>query len=361
VNFYRRFAGERILQARFERTPGDRTLRAPEPKFYPVTTSDGTEVRLTRYHAGNKGPVILAPGYGNSARVFALTTNPTSFLEYLAANGYDVWLFDFRSSPDLEASRTQFTVDDIALRDYPAALAKVRQESGADSVQVLAHCVGSMSFVMALAAGLKGVRSGVCSQLGAHPIPTPLNRLRCWIRLATLMKGIGVDRMTTDYTPRLVDASLDALMRVFGGKHRNEGRVARRISFIYGDVYDNSRINAPTLEAMEGVFGMSNMTFFEHIAKMIRRGHVIDATGGERYLADLGGLTMPITFLHGEHNRMFLPQSTRETYELLCKVNGSQHYRRHVIPGYAHLDCWVGERAEADVFPLALSELERFN
>jgi choline dehydrogenase-like flavoprotein len=339
-----------------------RTDRTPEPRVYPVKTSDGTEVRLTRYHAGNKGPVILAPGYGNAARVFALPTNEMSFVEYLAANGYDIWLFDYRSSPDIEASRTQFTVDDIALRDYPAAVATVRQESGAESVQVLAHCVGSMSFAMALAGGLAGVRSGICSQLAAHPIPTPLNRLRSWMRLATVLKTFGIHRMTTDYDDRaLIDKAIDAVMRAFGGRHRDEGAVARRIMFIYGDTYENKRINPPTLKALEGIFGVSNMTFFEHIAMMIRKGHVVDARGEETYLSNVDRLALPITFLHGEHNRMFLPESTQETYRLLCERNGPAHYRRHVIPGYAHLDCWVGERAAHDVYPLALSELERFN
>lgn len=342
-------------------TSAKRAARIPTPRIFPVLTSDGIEIRLTRYAAGKKGPVILAPGYGNSARVFALTTNENNFVEYLAANKYDIWLFDFRSSPDIEASKTQFTVDDIALRDYPAAVATVRRESGADSVQILAHCVGSMSFVMALAAGLTGVRSGVCSQLAAHPIPTPLNRLRCWMRMATVLKAVGIEQMTTNYHRGPVDKTLDLVMRVFGGPHRNEGAVARRIMFIYGDVYDNGRINAPTLKALEDVFGVSNMTFFEHIAMMIRRGHIVDARGEETYLSHLERLAMPITFLHGERNRMFLPQSTYETYELLCKLNGSDHYRRHVIPNYAHLDCWVGERAEFDVFPLVLSELERFN
>jgi len=336
--------------------------RTPDPEVHAVKTSDGTEVRLTRYNAGKKGPVVLAPGYGNSARVFALPTNETSFVECLAANGYDIWLFDFRASPDLEASRTQFTVDDIALRDYPAAVATVLRESRAESVQVLAHCVGSMSFVMALAAGLQGVRSGICSQLGAHPIPTHLNRLRSRMRLATILKTVGIGRMTTDYDDAaLVDKALDVVMRAFGGRHRDEGAVARRIMFIYGDVYENKRLNPQTLKALEAIFGVSNMTFFEHIAMMIRKGHVIDAQGEETYLSNLGRLALPITFLHGEHNRMFLPESTHRTYRLLCETNGPEHYRRHLIPGYAHLDCWVGERSEHDVYPLALSELERFN
>jgi cholesterol oxidase len=334
----------------------------PEPVTYPVATSDGTEVRLTRYRAGSKGPIVLAPGYGNSARVFALTTNKTSLVEYLSAQGFDIWLFDYRSSPDLEASKRQFNVDDIAMRDYPAAVATVQKVSGIESVQVLAHCVGSMSFVMALAGGLQGVRSGICSQLGLHPIPTRLNRVRSHMRLPTLLKAVGVGTMTTDYNPPgVLDKALDVVMRAFGGRHRNESAVARRIMFIYGDVYDNARMNGETLDAMEGIFGVSNMTFFEHIAMMIRLGHSVDARGEEAYLSNLERIATPITFMHGEHNRMFLPESTLETFDLLRQVNGPDRYRRLVIPGYAHLDCWVGERAEIDVYPLALRELERFN
>jgi cholesterol oxidase len=52
-----------------------------------VATSDGTEVRLTRHATGSKGPVVLAPGYGNAARAFALDTVPKSFADYLADHG----------------------------------------------------------------------------------------------------------------------------------------------------------------------------------------------------------------------------------------------------------------------------------
>ena len=47
---------------------------------------------------------MLAPGYGNAARAFALDTVPTNFTEYLGEHGYDVWLLDYRASPDLPSS-----------------------------------------------------------------------------------------------------------------------------------------------------------------------------------------------------------------------------------------------------------------
>ena len=77
----------------------------PQPTVHAFTASDGTELRLTNYPFGKKGPLVLAPGYGNSARAWALDTVPKSFAEYLGEHGYDVWLFDYRASPDLRLER----------------------------------------------------------------------------------------------------------------------------------------------------------------------------------------------------------------------------------------------------------------
>ena len=52
----------------------------PAPEVHSVPTSDGTEVRLTRYKIGTKGPIVLAPGYGNAARAFAIDTVPKNWV-----------------------------------------------------------------------------------------------------------------------------------------------------------------------------------------------------------------------------------------------------------------------------------------
>src|SRR5919204_5705754 len=157
----------------------------PEPEVHSVPTSDGTEVRLTRYRFGEKGPLVMAPGYGNAARAFAVDTVPKNWVQYLGEHGYDVWLLDYRASPDLPSSFTQFTVDDIALRDWPAAIGHVREQTGSDTVQALGHCVGGLSLFMAIGGGLQGLRSATFSSLAGHPIATPGNRLRAGVHLAT--------------------------------------------------------------------------------------------------------------------------------------------------------------------------------
>jgi len=107
------------------------------------------------------------------------------------------------------------------------------------------------------------------------------------------------------------------------------------------------------------IFGITNLTFFQHISRMIRARRAVTADGEDRYLADLEPYRIPIAFVTGEHNRMFLPESVATTYGLLTKAHGPDLYTHHVVPGYAHLDCWLGEHSERDVFPIALAELEK--
>ena len=60
-------------------------------------------------------------------------------------------------------------------------------------------------------------------------------------------------------------------MKVVPFRHVYDNPVARRIYFIYGDVFDYENINQPTMEqAVPSFFGNGNITFFEHISLMIR-------------------------------------------------------------------------------------------
>src|SRR3954453_19503413 len=128
------------------------TAAAPPPpaEMHSVPTSDGAEVRLTRYKFGEKGPLVLAPGYGNAARAFAIDTVPKNFVQFLGEHGYDVWLFDYRASPDLPASYGQFDVDDIALRDWPGGVGTGPRGTGPGPGGAFGHCIGGLSLFMAM-------------------------------------------------------------------------------------------------------------------------------------------------------------------------------------------------------------------
>jgi cholesterol oxidase len=102
-----------------------RPLRLPPARILSVLTEDGVELRLQRLRGGDRGPVVLAAGYAMSARVFTLDTVETNLAEYLCAQGFDVWLLSWRSSPDVAACTSRFTLDDVAWFDWPAAIESV--------------------------------------------------------------------------------------------------------------------------------------------------------------------------------------------------------------------------------------------
>jgi cholesterol oxidase len=340
-----------------------RPLRAPLPEIHFVRAGDGAELRLTRYRGGAKGPVVLAHGLGVSSLIFRIDTIETNLVEFLAANGYDVWLLDFRASIELPASLGQFSGDDVARFDYPAAVAKVRELTGAAAVDMVVHCFGATTFFMAMLAGLGGVRSAVASQIGPHVVAPALTRIKSGLHTPELLRTLGFQSLTAaasqqaDWPERLYDAAL-RLWPVPPGEQCTSA-TCRRISFLYAPLYEHGQLDAATHGALHEMFGVANVASFDHLALLVRRGQLVDAAGGDVYMPHFERLRIPITFLHGAENACFLPESTARSFDALRAANGTALYRRHVIPGYGHIDCIFGRSAARDVYPFVLEHLER--
>ncbi len=340
-----------------------RPLRMSAPQVHYVQTEDNVQLRLTRYVGGTKGPVLLSPGYGTSTLAYTIDTIDTNLPEYLFANGYDVWLFDYRASPDLPSSQDQFTLDDIATKDYPAAVTRVRQITGAAGIQMMVHCVGSMTFLMSMLSGrLQGVRSAICSQLGFYPVTPPENRLKAAFDLGSFMQALGIDTVTTNFDPKdWNDVLADGLLKLNADGPPCNSAVCRRIWLIYGVVYKHEQLNDATHNAIHEMFGVANITAFNHIALMVRQGQIVDKDGNNVYLPNIARLSIPIVFLQAAENRLFLPEGTERTFELLSQKNAPGLYTRIVIPNYDHMDCFIGRNAARDVFPLVLAQLDAYN
>jgi cholesterol oxidase len=355
------FAGPTLLD-RDAPVRKKRPLRVSAPELHPFRTDDGVDLRLTRYRGGAKGPVILSHGLGVSSSIFTIDTIETNLLEFLFAHGYDVWLLDFRASIDLPAARTQFSADDVALHDYPAAVAEVRRLAGSDSVQMVAHCYGSTTFVIALLAGLQGVRSAVCSQIGPHVIAPTLTRLKSGLHVPDALGALGIDSLTTDarddepWWDRLYDRALE--LYPMQAEEHCRSAVCHRITFMYSQLYEHDQLNPATHDALHEMFGVANVRSFEHLARMVRARKVVRFDGEDAYLPHLDRMAIPITFIHGAENRCFLPRSTELTLEALRERNPAVPYHRHLIESYGHIDCIFGKDASRDVYPLILQHLE---
>ncbi len=330
--------------------------RGPLPMIHAVRTEDGVELRLTRHRGGSRGPVLLAPGYSMSTRVFTLDTLETSLMEHLTEQGYDVFMLDWRSSPDLESSTRPFTLDDVARYDYPAAVSEVLRISGHSQLDVVAHCVGSQTFLMSLLRGeLAGrVRSAVCLQLGAHQTGGLLLNAKVRSGLPTLLDNLGLSSINCAPNTRdgIAYRLLDAALHLYPVAERCDNGACRRSAFLFGDLTHHDNVSAETHRRYGEILGHAAVRPFRQMARITRRGHVVDFDGADAYMPNLARLALPITFIHGGENRVATQGATARTYDALCNANGAALYRRYVVDGYGHLDCLVGQRAHLDVYPL---------
>lgn len=344
-----------------------RPLRAGVPEVHHFETKDTKTLRFTRYRGGTKGPVILSHGLGVSSLIFSIDTIDPNLVEYLFAAGYDVWLLDYRASIDLPYPTEQFSADDVADKDYPAAVEFVRSATGASSVQVVAHCYGAMTFAMAMLSGLKHVRSAVISQIAAHAdVPFLPQRLLAFLHAPALMALFGAKFLDARASTRrnAISRFIDALLGFypFRSEDRTRSATSRRITALYGPLYRIDQLNPPTMDALPEMFGKANILAFRHLSRIARAGRVVPANGGAPpYVTDsnLKNFAIPTLFIHGELNATFLPSGTRKTLRALERANGAGLYERYVVPDTGHIDCIFGKNAARDVFPRILAHLEK--
>lgn len=351
-----------------------RELRLPAPEVHFVRTGDGINVGLTRYQGGAKGPVMLAPGFSVRASSFATPTVDENLAETLVAAGYDVWLFDYRASADSGNSRTHppaFTIDDIANYDWPAAAAFIREKTGAASLQAMAHCVGSMSLLMGLGSGaITGFRSAIASQLTLHPVTNWLNYVKADLGMAQLMGRLAQLGGVFDFTPDPASQTSNEIDVVAYQVPVPEGQACknptcRRVFAVYGPSYDHGQLGHDTHVALAGMFSRISLKPFDQLQAIMEAGEAVAADGRHCYTSFEAArrMVLPITFLSGANNQIFYPESGQRTRAWLQLQNPDHAdlYRQILLPGYAHMDLFIGRTASRDVSPTIVAELDRYN
>jgi cholesterol oxidase len=141
-------------------------------------------------------------------------------------------------------------------------------------------------------------------------------------------------------------------------EERANSPVHRRITFLYGTLYELDQLNDATFKALHEMFSVCNIEALDHLAEMVRHKHVVNAKGEDVYLPNVDRWKVPTRIIHGAENACFLPQSTELAYERLVAANGPELFSRRVIPGYGHIDCIFGKDASRDVYPHIVEHLE---
>ena len=342
-----------------------RPLDAPAPELHPYRTEDDCDLLLTRYKGGTRGPVVLSHGMGANPLTFTTDTIRPNLLEYLVGHGFDVWVQQWRGSTLLRTSHTSFSADDVATRDHPAAERAIRAATGRSDVHWVAHCVGSITSLMATMAGTITPASMLCSQVAMHPVAPRLTRLKAGLRLGHVMWALGVRYLTTEsYRGESRRARLlDQVMRLYPIPHseRCGSAVCRRLAFIYGIAVFHAAVDETTHAALHELFGVANLRMMNHLARCALEERLVGKRGEDRYMPNLGRLELPITFLHGAHNEVWLPSATERSHALLTGQFSASLYDRVVLPDHGHQDSIMGAEAPRHSFPAILAHLDRVN
>ncbi|NQZ06130.1 MAG: GMC family oxidoreductase N-terminal domain-containing protein [Algicola sp.] len=341
-----------------------RPLRADAPQVHMFDTEDGVNLRLTRYQGGTKGPVMLVHGLGVASSIFSTDTIPTNLVEYLSAHNYDVWLLDFRVSIDLPAASEQCNGDQVAKYDFPAAIKVIKEQTGHPDVQALVHCYGATTFFMSMLAGLKDIRSIVCSQIASNLVIPTSTAIKTGVHLPGFLEKLGIKSMTayTDDDESLLGKVYDKAMELNAmsqAQGQCDNPVCHRITFLYSSLYRHETLNDSLHNNLHELFGEANITTLKHLSEICRNRQLVDADGNDIYMGNMQNLDLPICFISGEQNECYLPESTEITYNLLREKFGDSQYSRHVIPDYGHIDCIFGKNAVDDVYPIMLAHLEK--
>jgi len=335
-------------------------------RVVPFTAGDGKELNLINVRGtGDRGPVMLSHGAGVRADLFRPQTQ-RNFVDVLVDAGYDVWLENWRSSIDPAIEASNWVLDEAAVYDHPAAVQKIVAETGADTIKAVVHCQGSTSFCMSAAAGLvpevDTILSSACSLLINVP----------WWSAMKLKFAIPVMAKLTDAVdPGQADKPRGKVQKLITPfvklVHREcDDTACKMVSFTYGAGkpalwrHENisDQVHHPFIQRE---FGRVPVSFFQQIRECVANGQLVSVAGlselPERFGDSAPQTDARFVLFTGSKNQCFDPKGQRRTYEWLDGLSPGKH-ALHIFPGYSHLDVFFGDRAEHDVFPTLLRELE---
>jgi hypothetical protein len=332
-------------------------------RVVPFTARDGFPLNLVNVrgdHAG-KGPVLLAHGAGVRANIFRAPSG-RNLVDVLAADGWDVWLENWRASIDFPPN--EWTLDRAAVNDHPAAVETVLRETGASELKAVVHCQGSTSFVMSAVAGLvPEVSTIVANAVTLHPVVPPWSRLKIGYALPL------VAHLTPYLNPQWGVHAPGVTPKVLNGivqltHHECHNPVCKQVSFTYGSgfpaLWRHENLNPQTHDWLRGEFAHVPLTFFEQMRTCVAAGRLVSVDGYDELPRDFTAqpprTDARFVFFTGLENRCFLPASQVRTFEWFESHAPGRH-TLHELPTYSHLDVFMGKDADRDVFPQILEEL----
>jgi lysosomal acid lipase/cholesteryl ester hydrolase len=344
-----------------------------EVSTHPVTTADGLGLTMRRFTRGKSGDVVLLlHGLTASCDMFIMPEHH-NLTTFLLDHGYEVWTLDSRMSNrhSYNLGIHRFTLDDIALFDYPAATSVLRTQVGDRRVHVIAHCLGALALTMSLAAGtVTGVTSAVVNSAGLVVRVPPWSRAKLAVGPFAAEYALGMPYLNPQWgdEPRLTRGWLIA--RLNSLLHPEcDVSACHMLSLMWGTgwpaMYVHENLLPVTHARIGDLLQASAVHYDRHVRRMARTGRAVKYDPRNRahsslpddYLAHGDRITTPLLFTSGDRNRIF-GDSNKICHQRLEQAAPGRH-EYVALPGYGHIDPFLGRHAAVEVFPQMLDFIKR--
>ncbi|MGH8909487.1 MAG: alpha/beta fold hydrolase [Egibacteraceae bacterium] len=340
------------------------------------TTQDKIGLSMLRFRRGEAeaGEAILV--------IHGLTTSTDMFIQpehrnlvsYLLDHGFrDVWCLDFRMSNrhSYNLFKHRYTLDDIALFDYPPAIEVMRSHIGDRPIHVICHCLGAASFTMSLFAKcVDGISSVIANSVALTPRVPRWSRLKLAVAPAGVEYLLGFPYINPKWSDDPGFTRGEIFSRMVSLFHREcDVPACHMLSMLWGTgwpaLYNHDNMDPITHRRGRDLYGATSMHYYRHVRKMVRAGRAVKYEPGnpkfdrlpDDYLQHAAEIETPILFMAGKDNRVFA-DSNIVCYERLERIVPGRH-ELHVFPGYGHQDPFMGKHVDRDIFPRLIEFIEK--
>jgi polyhydroxyalkanoate synthase len=344
---------------------------------YTTKTKDKWEISIDRYNAKDlestqyKGAVVLCHGFNFNSNFWNIDSR-CSLANYLAENGYDVWVpslrgsgssskpllsrfrsiakFELKTIPQMfikgpfDIAKFGWTIDDHISQDVPAIIDFVKKKSGFNKIYWIGHSMGGIVMFGYLETEGQGDIAGFIPVGSMMAIPQPLTP-----HLETIANQKPL--LTASLLVNTTVASQFRNFTLGTVKHPIEELLFERDN-MYNDVmFRFFRLCVDDTSA--GV-----VTQF---SDSIRKGEISSKDGRYSYTDNMRLIKVPMLIIGGSKDGFVSEKELKVSYDMVSsrdkslvvfsKANG-------YLTDYGHCDLILGKNSKAEVYPVILSWLD---
>ncbi|MFT4110479.1 alpha/beta fold hydrolase [Propionicimonas sp.] len=343
------------------------------------STADGLGLSLERFSRDPDGTatdsVMIVHGLTTSTDMFVMPEH-RNLVTYLLDEGFsDVWTLDMRMSNrhSYNLFPHRYTMDDVALYDYPPAIELIRRHVGTQRrLHVIAHCLGSVSFLLSLFGGAAtGITSVVANSVGLTPRVPAWSRIKLRAAPGLVEYVLGFPNLNPQWCHDPGFTRGELFSRLVSLGHREcDVPECHMLSMMWGSgrpaLYEHENLADVTHRRGGDLYGATSMHYYRHVRKMVEAGgHPLKYEPGRSDLASLPDdywdnartVATPVLFTTGANNRVFT-DSNIVNHQRLVALGCTQHELK-VYPGYGHQDVFMGYNVARDCFPAMVEFMRR--